>query len=320
MKHVTLRQLKVFESVARHLSFSRAAEELHLTQPAVSMQVKQLSDSIGMPLVEQLGKKIYVTEAGAAVQTAAREVFESLERLQMRVAQLQGLQQGRLKVSVVTTAKYFIPRLLGPFTRHYPGIDIAMDVGNRSEILSRLSRNEDDLYIMGMPPAGMDIQRHPFVENPIVAVAPRGHALAGQRKVSLARLAEEPFLLRESGSGTRMATERFLKEHGVRLNVRMELGSNEAIKQAVEGGLGLSLLSLHAVKAELKRRELVLLDVEHLPIRRSWYIVHRAGKELSIVARTFFDYLQEEGVVLERELAAMRKPVAARKSRRKATK
>ena len=315
---LTLRQLKVFETVARLSGFNRAASELHLAQPTISMQVKQLSDSIGMPLIEQLGKKIYVTEAGAAVQTAAREVFESLERLQMRVAQLQGLQQGRLKVSVVTTAKYFIPRLLGPFTRHYPGIDIAMDVGNRSEILNRLSRNEDDLYIMGMPPAGMDIQRHPFVENPIVAVAPRKHALAGKRRVSLARLAEEPFLLRESGSGTRMATERFLKEHGVRLNVRMELGSNEAIKQAVEGGLGLALLSLHAVKAELKRRELVLLDVEHLPIRRSWYIVHRAGKELSIVAHTFFDYLKAEGIVLERELAAMRQSAAAKKSRRKA--
>jgi DNA-binding transcriptional LysR family regulator len=222
-----------------------------------------------------------------------------------------------LKVAVVTTAKYFIPRLLGPFTRNYPGIDIAMDVGNRSEIVARLARNEDDLYIMGVPPSAMDIERHSFVENPIVAVAPRGHALAGRGRVSLARLAQEPFLLREQGSGTRMAAERFLKSHGIKLKVRMELGSNEAIKQAVAGGLGLSLLSLHALRSELARRELVLLDVQELPIRRSWYIVHRRGKELSIVARTFFDYLKKEGVKLEREIEAAQAAIGAHPKRGK---
>ena len=299
---LTLRQLKVFEAVARLSGFNRAAEELHLAQPTVSLQVKQLAEAVGAPLFEQVGKKIYITEAGGLLRAASQEVFDAFARLEMQLAQLKGLKQGRLKVAVVTTAKYFIPRLLGPFMRQYPGIDIAMDVGNRSEIVARLARNEDDLYIMGMPPAGMDIERHSFVENPIVAIAPRGHALEGAKRISLARLAEEPFLLREQGSGTRMATERFLKSHGVKLKVRMELGSNEAIKQAVAGGLGLSLLSLHALKSELARREVVLLDVEGLPIRRSWYIVYRTGKQLSIVARTFFEYLKKEGVHLEEEL------------------
>ena len=317
VRRLTLRQLKVFETVARLSGFNRAAEELHLAQPTVSLQVRQLADVVGMPLYELIGKKIYVTEAGEMVRAAAGDVFDAFERLEMQLANLKGLRTGRLKVAVVTTAKYFIPRLLGPFTRHYPGIDIAMDVGNRSEIVARLSRNEDDLYIMGMPPAGMDIERHSFVENPIVAIAARGSPLANQRRVSLERLAREPFLLREQGSGTRMASERFLKSHGVKLNVRMELGSNEAIKQAVAGGLGLSLLSLHALKSELARRELVLLDVEGLPIRRFWYIVHRKSKELSIVARTFFDYLKEEGVRLERELAVAQSTASQSKRRRR---
>ena len=317
VRRLTLRQLKVFETVARLSGFNRAAEELHLAQPTVSLQVRQLADVVGMPLYELIGKKIYITEAGEMVRAAAGDVFDAFERLEMQLANLKGLRTGRLKVAVVTTAKYFIPRLLGPFTRHYPGIDIAMDVGNRSEIVARLSRNEDDLYIMGMPPAGMDIERHSFVENPIVAIAARGSPLANQRRVSLERLAREPFLLREQGSGTRMASERFLKSHGVKLNVRMELGSNEAIKQAVAGGLGLSLLSLHALKSELARRELVLLDVEGLPIRRFWYIVHRKSKELSIVARTFFDYLKEEGVRLERELAVAQSTASQSKRRRR---
>ncbi len=311
---LTLHQLKVFETVARLSGFSRASEALHLAQPTVSMQVKQLAETVGMPLFEKIGKKIYLTEAGGVVQTSARDMFEVMARMEMQLAQLKGLKQGRLKVAVVTTAKYFIPRLLGPFVHQYPGIDIALDVGNRSEIVSRLSRNDDDLYIMGMPPAGMQIQRHPFVENPIVAIAPKNHPLAGKRHISLARLAEEPFLLRERGSGTRMATERFLKEHGVKLNVRMELGSNEAIKQAVAGGLGLSLLSLHALMGELTRKEVALLNVEALPIRRSWYIVHRTGKELSIVARAFFDYLKAEGVRLQRDLSEAQ---SAHKSQRK---
>ncbi len=309
----TLHQLKVFETVSRLSGFNRAAEALHLTQPTISMQVKQLADAVGLPLFEKIGKKIYLTEAGAIVQASAREMFDTLEKLETTLAGLKGLKQGRLKVAVVTTAKYFIPRLLGPFMRKYPGIDVALDVGNRSEILARLARNDDDLYIMGMPPAGIDIKRHPFVENPIVAIAPRTHPLARKRNIRFAQLVPEEFLLRESGSGTRLATERFLKEHGIKLKVRMELGSNEAIKQAVAGGLGLSLLSLHALTSELARDELVLLDVVGLPIRRSWYIVHRSSKQLSAVALAFFDFLKAEGLQLERELHKAQAAQALRK-------
>ena len=311
--HLTLRQLKTFETVARHGSISRAAEELHLAQPTVSIQVRQLADAVGLPLLEPAGKRLALTEAGAIVSETARELSRALQELETRLAALKGLEKGWLKVSVVTTAKYFVPRLLGPFMKAHPGIEVALDVGNRAEILNRLSRNDDDLYIMGMPPAGLDLVRVPFAENPIVAVAPPDHPLVGKRRIPLARLAEEPFMLRERGSGTRMACERFLKEHGVRLKVRMELGSNEAIKQAVAGGLGLTLLSLHALAAEARRGELAVLDVQHLPIRRSWYVVHRAGKQLSRVARTFFEYLKAEGRKLQAELDAARRRAGLRR-------
>ncbi len=313
--HLTLRQLKVFEAVARRLSFSRAAEELHLAQPTVSMQMKQLADSAGLPLLEQVGKRIHVTQAGESVRAAARDVLKSLDVLEMTLADLKGLRQGKLKLAVVTTAKYFVPRLLGPFARQHPGIDIALEVGNRSEIIRRLSANEDDLYIMGAPPQGMDIERHPFADNPIVAIAPKDHPLASKRRVTLAMLAGESFLMREEGSGTRMAVERFLKEKGVRLKIKMELGSNEAIKQAVSGGLGLSMLSLHAAAQEALRGELAVLNVDGLPICRSWYIVHRSGKVLSPVARTFFDFLGQEGPALRLELDARQRGVSGDRER-----
>ena len=292
----TLHQLRVFDTVARLSSFSRAAESLHLTQPTVSMQVKQLANAVGLPLFEQIGKRIFLTDAGRTLQGTCRELFESWDRFEMQIADLQGMKQGRLKLAAVTTAKYVVPRLLGPFCKRYPGIDIALEVGNRSAILERLARNEDDLTIMGVPPRELDIASHPFVENPLVIIAWRDHPLAGRKRIPLVRIATEPFLLREVGSGTRLATDRFLRERGVRLNVRMELGSNEAIKQAVAGGLGLSLLSLHALGPEAEGRSLAILDVEGLPIRRSWYIVHPSGKRLSVVAQAFFEHLKTEGI------------------------
>ncbi len=291
----TMRQLRVFEAVARHAGFSRAAAELHLSQPTVSMQVKQLSDAVGLPLFEQIGKKIYLTEAGRALRAAGSEMFDAWARLEMQVADLKGLKQGRLRIAAVTTAKYVVPRLLGPFCQAHPGVDVAMEVGNRSAILERLAHNEDDLTIMGVPPRGMDMVSHPFAENPLVIVAPRGHELAGRRNVPLAKLAGQPFLMREKGSGTRLAADRFLRERGLRLNIKMELGSNEAIKQAVAGGLGLSFLSLHALGPDAAPKSLVALDVEGLPIRRHWYIVHPAGKRLSVVAQAFYAYLKAEG-------------------------
>jgi DNA-binding transcriptional LysR family regulator len=254
-----------------------------------------LAEAVGMPLFEQIGKKIYLTDAGRALRAGSAEMFDAWSRLEMQVADLKGLKQGRLRIAAVTTAKYVVPRLLGPFCQAHPGVDVAMEVGNRSAILERLAHNEDDLTIMGVPPRGMDMVIHPFAENPLVIVAPRGHVLAGRRNVQLAKLAGQPFLMREKGSGTRLAADRFLRERGLRLTVKMELGSNEAIKQAVAGGLGLSFLSLHALGPDAAPKSLVALDVEGLPIRRHWYIVYPAGKRLSVVAQAFYAHLKAEG-------------------------
>ena len=290
-----MRQLQVFDAVARHSGFSRAAAELHLSEPTVSMQVKQLSEAVGLPLFEQIGKQTFLTDAGRLLRATGAEMFDVWARLEMQVADLKGLKQGRLRISAVTTAKYVVPRLLGPFCQAHPGVEVAFEIGNRSAIIERLARNEDDLTVMGVPPRGMDMLSHPFAENPLVVIAPRGHALARGRRLAWSRLAGQPFLMREQGSGTRLAADRFLRDRGIHLNVKMEIGSNEAIKQAVAGGLGLSILSLHALGPDAAPRSLVALNVEGLPIRRHWYIVHPAGKRFSVLAQAFFAYLKAEG-------------------------
>jgi len=291
----TMRQLRVFNAVARHLSFSQAASELHLAQPTISMQVRQLSEAVGLPLFEQIGKRLYLTDAGRLLQTTGTRMFDAWAQLEMDVANLKGLKQGRLRISAVTTAKYVLPTLLGAFCQRHPGVEVAFEIGNRSAIIERLVRNDDDLTVMGMPPRGMDIVSLPFAENPLVMIAPRKHVLARERRIQLSKLADQPFLMREQGSGTRLAVDRFLREQGVRLDVKMEIGSNEAIKQAVAAGMGLSILSLHALGPDAAPRSLVALNVAGMPIRRHWYIVHPAGKRFSVVAQAFFAHLKAEG-------------------------
>lgn len=293
MKHATLHQLKVFEAVARVGSFTRAAEELFLTQPTVSMQVKQLTKTVGLPLFEQVGKRLYLTDAGRELLMTCREVFDRLSQFEMTIADLKGLKQGRLRLAVITTAKYFVPRLLGPFCLRYPGIDISLQVTNHERIQARLSDNLDDLYILSQLPEHMDVTCHPFLENPLVVLAPHDHPLALEKNIPLKRLAEEPFIMREPGSGTRSSVQKLFDEHGISVKVRLDLGSNEAIKQAIAGGLGISVLSRHTVGLE-NSSQLTILDVESFPIRRYWYIVYPAGKQLSVVARTFFEYLLDE--------------------------
>ncbi len=214
------------------------------------------------------------------------------------VAELKGLKQGRLRIAVVTTAKYFLPRLLGPFCQRYPGIEVSLKVTNRERLLSRLETNEDDIYIMAQPPRDRDVAVEPFMENPLVVLASRYHPLAGVARIPIQRLADEHFLMRESGSGTRKALERLFAEHGVTPKVRMELGSNEAIKQGIVGGLGISVLSQHTLALDAAAGQIIILDVEHFPIQHHWYVVRSAEKEPSMIVRTFLDYLYEAAAAL----------------------
>lgn len=295
MKQATLHQLRVFEAVARHNSFTRAAEELFLTQPTVSMQVKQLTKSVGMPLFDQVGKRIYLTQAGEELVKTCRKVFEHLDQFEMTVADIKGLKQGRLRLAVITTAKYFVPRLLGPFCKRYPGIDISLQVTNHEGILSRLNDNIDDIYIMSQLPENMEVDTQPVLENPLVVLAPIDHPLMPEKNIPLERLATEYFIMREPGSGTRKAVQDLFDEHKIALKVRLDLGSNEAIKQAIAGGLGISILSVHTLALDSLNSQLAILDVEKFPIERYWYAVYPKGKQLSVVAQTFLEYLLTEG-------------------------
>lgn len=287
----SLRQLHIFEAVARHLSYTRAAEELHLTQPAVFTQVKQLEDSVGLPLLERVGKQLHLTDAGTEVLATGREMREALERLEMRLADMQGLKKGKLRIAIVTTAKYLIPRLLGEFCARYPGIEAALTVTNREKLLARLAANEDDLVVLGTPPENLDVVALPIADNPLVVIARNDHPLAKAKSVTLKRLAEEPFILREPGSGTRLAVEKHFAEHGLKVRVRMELGSNEAIKQAIAGGLGVSILSSHTLALEGDSGLLQPLNVKGFPLLRQWYVAYPAGKHLSSVAEAFLGHV-----------------------------
>ena len=295
MKHATLHQLKVFEAIAHFGSFTRAAEELCLTQPTVSQQMKQLTKAVGLPLFEQIGKRLYLTDAGQEVLTVGRDISERLSQLEMTLADLKGLKQGNLRLAVTTTAKYFVPRLLGPFRQRYPGIKISLKVTNRQRLLERLSENLDDLYILGQPPEHLDISLRPFLENPLVVLAPHDHPLAQQKNIPLQRLAQEPFIMREPGSGTRMAVERFFAENRASIKVEMEIGSNEAIKQSIVGGLGVSVLSRYVLALEGIKGPLTILDVEGFPLQLHWYVLYPSRKHLSVVASTFLEYLLDEG-------------------------
>lgn len=291
LRHATLHQLRIFLAVARHSSFARAAEELHLSPPTLSLQVKQLSETVGQPLFEQLGKKIYLTAAGKTLAEACEDIESRMERLAEDLAALQGVERGSLKLAILTTVKYTVPKLLGGFCAAHPGIDVAMVVGNREKLLQRLASNEDDLYIMGQPPEQMDVVSEAFADNPLVLVAPPEHPLVGQKAISPPRLAKEPFILREAGSGTRLTTEKFFAGHGIALKNRLEVGSNEAIKQTVAGGLGLAVLSAHTVVSELALGELVQLDVRGFPLIRRWHVVYPRGKRLSAAALAFKDWM-----------------------------
>jgi DNA-binding transcriptional LysR family regulator len=304
MRRATLRQLRVFEAVARHLSFSRAAAELHLTQPAVSMQVKSLEGEAGLPLVEQIGKRIHLTEAGRELYARAHTIARELEAAEEALDAMRGLTHGRLTIGLVSTAKYFAPALLGRFLKAHPGVTVKLGVDNREAMIGLLAGNQVDLAIMGRPPQNVETVAEAFARHPHVVIAPPEHPLAGKRRIPLERLAAETFLIREPGSGTRGLLERLFAEHKLPLTVGMEMASNETIKQAVIAGMGISLLSLHTVGLELATRRLVTLDVVGLPIVRNWYVVHLAKKRLSPVAQALKVFLLAEGAARLEELLA----------------
>lgn len=294
LKHATLRQLSVFAAVARHLSFSRAAQELHLTQPAVSMQVKLLEAQAGLPLFEQVGRKIHLTEAGQELYRRSLAVADELRAAEEALNLLHGLKQGRLHIALVSTAKYLAPPLLARFLKVHPGITLKLSVNNREIVLAQLASNEVDLAITGRPPEHLDTVAEAFAPHPHVIVAHPAHLLARKRRIPLNRIAEEDFLMREPGSGTRGLLERLFASHGLPLKMSMEMASNESIKQAVMAEMGVAFLSLHTVGLELATRHLVTLNVQGLPVVRDWYVVHLASKRLSPIALALKDFLRAE--------------------------
>ena len=291
MLNFTLRQLQVFEKVANHLNYSRAAEELYLSQPAVSMQIKQLEGHIGLPLFEQMGKKVFLTEAGRELFHYARNISHQIVEIEAVFDEMKGLGQGKLTLSVVNTANYFTPQLLAKFCQRYPGIHVNLHVANRDAVLKQLADNSTDLAVMGQPPDSIDVSAESFLDNPLVVIAAPDHRLANLKRVKFSRLATETFLSRELGSGTRSAMERIFTDHNIQPHISMEMETNEAIKQAVQAGMGLGILSLHSIELELETKRLAILNVEHFPLIRHWFVAHRTNKRLSGAALAFKEFL-----------------------------
>ena len=294
LRHGILPQLAVFEACARLGSFTRAAEALHLAQPTVSTQIKKLTETVGLPLFEQIGKKVYLTPAGTALHEGCLDLFASFERLDESLARMRGLDAGRLRLAVSTTGKYFAPRLLAAFLGRHPKVDIALQIHNRQGLIERLLRNDDDLYIFSTPPTEQAVVCQPILANPMVVFARADHPLAQQRRIPFSALATEPFLMREPGSGTRMQAYQAFDSRGVEPQVRMELSTNEAIKQAILAGLGISILSRYTLGLDSEQAQLVALDIEGFPIERQWQFVYPVGKQISPVARAFMDFVRSE--------------------------
>jgi DNA-binding transcriptional LysR family regulator len=298
MKHATLRQLKVFETVARLLSYSRAAEELHLTQPAVSTQIRTLEGHVGLPLFEQFGKKVYLTPGGAELLYFSRAIISQFRDAEEALAQFKGIEGGRLNVAVISAGDYFFPRLLVEFARRHPGVKLNLTVHNRAELLELMVSNQADLAIMVRPPRELETVNASFAPHPYVIVAAPDHPLAGRRAIAMDVLMREPFVVREKGSDTWNSMEDGFGAHLQRLNVALEIKSTETIKQAVIAGMGVGFLSAHTIGLELQAGSLVVLDVVGFPVMLDWYVVHRQHKRLPPVALAFKAFLLDEGAGL----------------------
>lgn len=292
--NATFRQLKLFLALADSGSVTSAARRMHVTQPTASMQLKDLSNAIGLPLFEVISKTVHLTPVGIDLANTARLMTAEWASFEQRVANLKGYQQGSLKIAVVSTAKYFIPQLLGSFCNRYPHIDIALEVLDRDGVIRRLERNLDDMYIMSIPPSNIEIEDEIFMPNPLVMIAAKQHLLADVAAINLADLSTQRFILREIGSGTRMAINLHFKKNKFQPHIRLELGSNEAIKKAVAGGLGIGIMSMHALDQFNLQNELSILDVKDFPIDSNWHIVTAKRKKLSPIAQVFHDHLIAE--------------------------
>lgn len=300
MRNATLRQLKVFETVARHLSFSRAAEELHLTQPAISTQIKTLEGHVGLPLFEQLGKKVYITPAGKELLYYSKQITSLFHEAEEALTQFKGVSGGKLNVAVISAGDYFFPRLLVEFARRNMGVTLNLTVHNREELLQQLDENLTDLAVMVRPPKDLDTVNESFAPHPYVIVAAPSHPLASKNRIPISALQHESFVVREKGSDTWQSMEEGFagKLDLSQIRVAMEIKSTETIKQAVIAGIGISFLSAHTITLELQAGSLVVLDVEEFPVMLNWYVVHRRNKRLPPVAQAFKNFLMSEGAAL----------------------
>lgn len=294
MFRATLQQLRVFQAVAEHRSFTKAAEEIHLTQPGVSIQVKRLEEILDVSLFEKMGNQIFLTAEGKELLETCRDLFDRLSEFEEKLKELHGEVAGPLNLAAVTTAKYFLPQYLGDFLRKYPKVVPQLKASNRARIGERLEANEDDIYIMATLPQCEDIEAHPFLDDELVVFAHPEHPLANKKNIKPEQLTKERIIAREAGSGIRMTYERLFKEGDITITPYMELGSGEAIKQAVMSEIGIGILSTYSLRLELETRRLVVLDVSGFPLKRRWYAVHRKGKRLSRVAQTFLEHLQQD--------------------------
>jgi DNA-binding transcriptional LysR family regulator len=258
------------------------------------MQIKQLEEAVDLPLFEHAGKQIHLTEAGKEMYQYVRTIFQTFEEMEEVLNAMKGLDTGHINIAVASTVNYFAPRLLAAFSDRYPGIDLSLDVTNRERLMGLLKNNEIDIVLMGLPPEDIDLVYEPFMENPLVVIAPPGHPLSGKRRIPAKRLGEEVFIMREEGSGTRLAMERFFSEKSIPLSTGMQMTRNEAIKQAVRAGMGLGVVSGHTIELEVETGRLVVLDVVGFPLERHWYMVYRKGKRLSPPARAFHDFVLAE--------------------------
>lgn len=304
--HVTFRQLQIFLSLAEHGSVTAAARACHITQPTASMQLKELSDAVGLPLYEQVGKSLYLTAAGEELAETARAMSDEWARFEQSIEAMKGHTKGRLRVAVASTAKYFIPRILGSFCAQYPEVDISLQVLNRDGVVARLRQNMDDLNILSIPPEDLELERHVFLSNPLVLIVPANHKLVRKKKLNMHDLSEQSFILRESGSGTRLACDAFFRENGFLPKVRLELGSNEAIKQAVASGLGVGIVSVHALGVHFEDEGLAVLSVKGMPIHSNWWVLYPKGKRLSPIASVFLKHLQETAIEIQSAFRSIR--------------